>query len=47
MAFHPKGRDAVGIGHCDLCDMRLFLDSTFVVDEGVIYCEDCIEEMSE
>lgn len=47
MGLHPEGKNAVGIGHCDKCDMRLFAEDTLIIIEGEIICEYCIEEMDE
>lgn len=47
MGYHKEGKNAVGIGHCDRCDMRIFADETQRVIKGELLCEDCVEEMDD
>lgn len=47
MALHPKGKNAVGIGHCDKCDIRIFADESYYLIDGQVLCEDCLEELDE
>ena len=47
MGLHREGKNAVGIGHCDKCDMRLFADEPLIVIGSLLLCEDCVEEMDE
>ncbi|MGE6629623.1 hypothetical protein [Bacillus sp. NPDC077027] len=47
MGYHSEGKKATGVGHCDICWMRIFRDEPQVIIDGKLLCEDCVEELDE